>query len=160
VNPVEVVLTLWCYGHIADGEVTRWAWAQVALQDKPSEELLDLATDGPIRCLKRAAADFSPRPIKLTYEQEFSLQAVRTEADSDDSTLRLAIWAAKRAMGEDLSDPLVQLGYQWDHLINDCGDTRAAVSLVRSALPKIMPRCNSISAVFVLDGAFQGSNLK
>ena len=152
-TPLEVVLTLWRYGHMTEEEVTGWAWNQVALLDTPSQDLLDLAADGPKRCLKRTEADFSPRPVELTYEQEFSLLAVRTAPDSESSVLRLATWAAKRAMGEELSDPLVQLGYQWDHLINDCQDTKAAVALARNSLPRVMPRCKALSAEFAPSGA-------
>ncbi len=152
-TPLEVVLTLWRYGHMTEEEVTGWAWNQVALEATPIQELLDLAADGPMRCLKRAAADFSARPVELTYEQEFSLRAIRTEPDSEDSVLRLATWAAKRAMGEELSDPLVQLGYQWDHLINDCEDANAAVALARNSLPQVMLRCKALSAAFAPSGA-------
>lgn len=146
VTPLEVVLTLWRYGHMTEGEVGDWAWKQVASENTPSQELLDLATAGPMVCLKRAEADFSPRPAQLTYEQEFALKAVRASLQSEASVLELARWAAQRAMGEELSDPIVQLSYQWDHLLNDCEDSDAAVALARSALPQVLPRCQAISA--------------
>lgn len=151
-TPLEVVLTLWRYGHMTEGEVSDWAWTQVALENTPSQELLELATDGPMSCLKRATADFFPRPVELTYEQEFALRAVRTALHSEASVLELAKWAAKRAMGEELSDPIVQLSYQWDHLINDCEDTDAAVALARNSLPQLLPRCQAISATFATSG--------
>jgi len=138
---------------MTDDEVTAWAWNQVALQTSPSQELLELATDGPRACLKRAEADFPPRPVELTFEQEFSLRAVRTPLQSRESVLELAKWAAKRAMGEDLSNPIVQLAYQWDHLINDCEDSEAAVTLARTSLPQALPRCQAVSAAFTVSGA-------
>jgi hypothetical protein len=138
---------------MTDGEVRAWAWTRVGLEASPSQEVLELASDGPTTCLKRSSADFPPRHVELNYEQEFSLRAVRTALDSEDSILDLAKWAAKRAMGEELTDPLVQLGYQWDHLINDCQDTRAAVSLARRSLPQVMPRCQSVSEPFAASGA-------
>lgn len=152
-TPLQVILTLWHYGHMTENQVIDWAWKQFSLEATPSQELLELATDGPMRCLKRSWADFSPRPIELTYEQEFSLRAVRTTLDSEASILELARWAADRAMGEDLADPMVQLGYQWDHLINDCEDIDAAVALARKSLPQVMPRCHAVSLAFSVNGA-------
>ena len=138
---------------MTDGEVTDWAWNQVALEATPSQDLFELATDGPRACLKRAEADFPPRPVELTFEQEFSLRAVRTPLQSRESVLELAKWAAKRAMGEDLSNPIVQLAYQWDHLINDCEDSEAVVTLARTSLPQALLRCQAVSAAFTVSGA-------
>ena len=138
---------------MTDAEVRQWAWKQVEVLDSPTEEILELATHGPITCLKRSWADFEPRPVQLSYEQEFALRAVRTDIGSERATLELCRWAAKRAMGEDLEDRLVRLGYQWDHLLNDCQDKKAALELVHSELPKVMDRCQRLNLPFSASGA-------
>jgi hypothetical protein len=56
-------------------------------------------------------------------------------------------------MGEELADPLVQLAYQWDHQINDCQDTKAALELARRALPGFMTRFQQVSAPLSISGA-------
>jgi hypothetical protein len=60
-TPIEIVLTLWRYGHMTEAEVTEWAWNQVALAIAPGEDLMELATDGPTRC--RACLEFCVRGI-------------------------------------------------------------------------------------------------
>jgi hypothetical protein len=138
---------------MTDAEVRQWAWKQVALGNEPSEEILELATEGPMTCLKRCWADFNPRPAEMSYEQEFALRAVRTNLESAQSTLHLFLWAAKRAMGEDLEDQLVQLAYRWDHLLNDCQDTESTLDLARRELPLHMERCQRLCSPFSASGA-------
>jgi len=52
-----------------------------------------------------------------------------------------------------LEDRLVQLGYQWDHLLNDCQDKKAALELAHGELPKVMDRCQRLNSPFSASGA-------
>jgi hypothetical protein len=144
----ENTLALWVSGLLTSDQVTEWAWHEIARLDEPPQELFDLASDGPERCLKRAAHEFPPRPTKLSYVEEFSLRALATSFDSNESVLHFAEWASRHAMGEDLTQPFVNLGYQLDHLLDDCQDRAAAKALVRETLPPLLPQCQVIAAPF------------
>ena len=87
-------------------EVIQWASKEVARLDQPPMELFDLVSDGPERCLKRSISDFSPRPIHLSFIEEFSVRACALSFDSDEAVLKFADWASRRCMGEDLSDQM------------------------------------------------------
>jgi hypothetical protein len=75
---LENTLALWVAGLLTSGEVVDWANSAIARSADPSQDLFDLASDGPERCLKRAREDFGPRPATLGYAQEFSLRALAT----------------------------------------------------------------------------------
>lgn len=145
---IENTLALWVAGLLTSDQVVEWAWDEITRLEEPSQELFDLANDGPQRCLKRASHDFSARPTKLSYVQEFALRALTTLLDSDESVLQFAEWASRYAMGEDLSQPFVSFGYQLDHLLDDCQDRAAARALVRNELPSMLPTAQAIAAAF------------
>jgi hypothetical protein len=133
---------------LTSDQVTEWAWSEITRLEEPPQELFDLASYGPERCLKRAVHDFPWRPSKLSYIQEFSLRALATSLDSHESVLHFAEWASRHAMGEDLSQPFVGLGYQLEHLLDDCQDQAAATALVRDELAPLLPHCQAIAAPF------------
>jgi hypothetical protein len=136
------MLTLWSLGILNDTFVCDWASFEIARIDRPSNVLIELATKGPRQCLLRDTADFSPRPATLTYSEEFSLRAMGTFFDREQSVAKFAEWASRACIGQNnLSDPMVSLGYQLDHLLNDCGDAEEAVALVRIKLPRLTAKC-------------------
>jgi hypothetical protein len=145
---IETTLGLWVSRLMTSDQVKEWAWGEVARLPCPPQELFDLASDGPERCLKRAIHDFPPRPVRLTYVQEFSLRALTTSLGSTEDELRLSEWASRHAMGEDLTHPFVALGYQLDHYLNDCDDQEGARSLLRKELPSLLPQCEALAAPF------------
>ncbi|MEK8034863.1 hypothetical protein AACH06_28935 [Ideonella sp. DXS29W] len=110
---------------------------------------MDLALDGPEKYLKRPEFEFSARPAALSYLQEFSLRAVALDLESPEACRQFADWAACHAMGQNLDLAEVSFGYQLDHLLEDCRDSAAAIALVRSELPSLLPQCKVISAPFV-----------
>jgi hypothetical protein len=62
--------------------------------------------------------------------------------DREQSVAKFAEWASRACIGQNnLSDPMVSLGYQLDHLLNDCGDAEEAVALVRIKLPRLTAKC-------------------
>jgi hypothetical protein len=149
---LENTLALWVAGLLTSGEVVDWANSAIARSADPSQDLFDLASDGPERCLKRAREDFGPRPATLGYAQEFSLRALATSLDSEKSAFSLAEWASWRCVGEDLPNPIAALGYRLDHLLNDCHDRPAALALLRAELPALMPLCTALAAAFLESG--------
>ncbi len=138
---IKDTLDLWVSGLLTTQEVTEWAGREIARLDEPPAELVDLAIDGPEVCLKRAECDFPPRATKLRYVDEFAVRAVALDLSVTEAVRKFADWASRACMGEDFSDSLVALGYQLDHLINDCQDEGAARDLLRAELPNLLPRC-------------------
>lgn len=138
---IKDTLDLWVSGLLTDQDVTEWAGREIARLDAPPAELIDLAIAGPAACLKRAQGDFPPRATKLRYVDEFAVRAVTLDLSAADAVRTFADWASRSCMGEDLSDPLVVLGYQLDHLLCECKDEDAAERLLRAELPDLLPRC-------------------
>lgn len=153
---IQDTLDLWVTGLLTAREVSEWAGHEVARLDDPPAELIDLATYGPEVCLKRAQCDFPPRATKLRYVDEFAVRAVALDLRSTDEVRMFADWASRSCMGEDLSNPLVGLGYQLDHLLCDCQDADAAQQLVRSNLPDLLPSCVRMAERY--NGAEQGTS--
>ena len=146
---LDNTLALWVSGLLSSEEVVSWASREVSRLEQPPTELLDLLTDGPEKCLKRAQIDFAPRPEALTYVQAFSVRALKVTLGSDQSLVQLAQWASRACMGEDLSHPFVELGYRLDHLIGDCDDAEGAMELLRSELPQLLAHCRSVAAPYI-----------
>jgi hypothetical protein len=142
---IKDTLDLWVSGLLTAQDVTEWAGREIARLGDPPAELIDLAIDGPEVCLKRAECDFPPRATKLRYVDEFAVRAVALGLSDAEAVRAFAHWASRSCMGEDLSDPLVVLGYQLDHLICDCQDERAAEELLRADLPNLLARCSRMA---------------
>jgi hypothetical protein len=138
---IKDTLDLWVSGLLTAQDVTEWAGREIARLDDPPAELIDLAIDGPEVCLKRAQCDFPLRATKLRYVDEFAVRAVGLDLSAAGAVRMFADWASRSCMGEDLSDPLVVLGYQLDHLLCDHQDEDAAEQLLRADLPGLLPRC-------------------
>lgn len=146
---LENTLALWMSGILTSAEVNAWAEREIARQDQPSIELIDLFLDGPETCLKRPQADFPPSPSCLPYLEAFSVRASLLDLAAGTSVERFASWAARACMGEDLSHPFVKLGYLLDHLINDCQEPGRATRLVRAELPGLLPLCVPIAEPYL-----------
>jgi hypothetical protein len=74
----------------------------------------------------------------------FAFLATSTQLNSDASALKFAQWASRNCIGEDLASPIVSFAYQIDHLLEDCRDQGAALDLVRTQLPSLLPECKDI----------------
>ncbi|SFP07576.1 hypothetical protein SAMN05216567_10495 [Variovorax sp. OK605] len=153
---IENMLGLWASGLRSSQAIVDWAGMAVARPDMPDDsrqELFELITYGPEQCLKRARHDFSPRPARMSYLQQFCVRGIETELDSPVSALAFAHWAARGCMGEELSEPAVAFGYRLDHLLIDCEDEAAALAFVRNELPALLPQCRTVAAPFLDDEA-------
>jgi hypothetical protein len=147
---IEQILTLWSSSLMTSDEVVEWARHEVERLDAPAMELFDLLSYGPEKCL-RSMAEFSPRPIRLTFNDEFCIRACELSLASDEAVRTFVMWASRSCMGEDVSDPLVAMSYHLDHLLNDCQDEVAALALVRQNLPPMLPHCAVVAAPFLCD---------
>jgi hypothetical protein len=146
---IENTLALWVSGLLSADHVVEWAGREVARVPEPPDDLFELLSCGPEQCLKRATADFSPRPSALGYVQEFAIRALGLSLTSNESVLRFADCASRRCMGQDLSDRFVALGYRLDHLLFDCQDKEGAKALVRDEVPSLLPAWRTVAAPFL-----------
>jgi hypothetical protein len=142
---IEQTLGLWASGLLSPEAVMEWAGREIARLDQPPMELFDLVSYGPEKCLKKAKIDFPYAPAIPTYFQAFAVRAMRINVESDDDVWSFASWASRNCMGQSLSDPLVALGYQLDHYIDDCQDRDGAIALVREVLPSILSQCKLLA---------------
>jgi len=133
--------------------VVDWANAEIARVDQPTEDLFNLASYGPEKCLKWSEYEFPPRPSTLTYAQQFALRALATPLESRESTFRFSDWASRSCFGEDLPDPMVSMGYQLDQFLDDCQDKDCALAFVREALPDLLPQCKELARPFLDEAA-------
>lgn len=136
-NAIIAALTLWQMGLTSSDDVIAWADTEIVRSDVPTQELIDLSLDGPATCLKQAEHVFPPRPIRLSYQDEFRLRAIFVDLNSEEDTFQFVDWASRHCMGQDLSIELVILGYQFDHFICDCSDREGAIALAREKLPAL-----------------------
>lgn len=137
---ISAVLTLWEMGFASVEDVVAWADAEIAKSDCARQELIDLSLAGPARCTKRSEIDFPCRSVRLTCQEEFALRAAWLDLDVEESVYQFAAWAAGRCMGEDLTDAIVKFGYELDHMICDCNDSKAAIAHTRQILPTLTRR--------------------
>lgn len=143
VDQRDRVLAVWDAGFLSDEQVSDWAErVLMALQD-PSQIpswLLDLVERGPDGCRELAGFGW---PGRLDYRSQFSLRAVALDLASDDAVSEFAAWAARACIGEDLDDPVVQIGYHLDHLVDDCRRMDWAAAQVREDLPAVLGACRA-----------------
>lgn len=148
-TPIQRILALWKIDMLSTEFVISWADNELLQADNPSKDLIALSLDGPEKCLKLPIDDFPSHPVRLTFLEEFSIRAIATNLQSDSSTLIFAKWVSRYAMGENLEDPAVMLGYQVDHLLNDCENSKSAIQFVIAELSPMLPRCKAIASSFL-----------
>ncbi len=148
-SPINIALTLWQMGLVSVDRLVAWADAQILDQANPASELFELSLHGPTACLKLPEYEFPPRPLELTFTEEFALRAEALDTNSCASASEFVKWASRRCMGENLEEPEVALGYQLDHLSCDCNDMSAALRLLQEELPRLMPRCRATARVLL-----------
>lgn len=133
---MQRVMTLWAMGLVTASAVQRWADAAVAACSQAPDALLALAFDGPAVCTKRSSADFAPQPLDLPFAHAFAWRAVALDVSDPSPGLAFVHWAARAAMGEDLAQPEVALGYALDQALDEAGEA-AALAVLRAELPAL-----------------------
>lgn len=143
---LQTQLTLWTEGLLERIALVDWAAAQIAAQDEPAWELIELVLEGPEACMRKTEFDFPIRPLELTYADHFALRAVVLDLTDDAASLRFCGWAAQAALAEDLENPMVKLGYRLDHWLVDCENATEALRCLREQLPALLPECRERAA--------------
>jgi hypothetical protein len=146
-DPLSVALTLWNIGLVSDRALMDWADTQILLQEAPDGDLLELAASGARLCLQRDL--IASRPLSLTFVEKFCLRSHLLDLSGDRSVVRFIDWVSRKCMGEDLEHPVVFLAHQLDHLYSDLDDLPAALQLLRSELPRLLPSCEIVASTFL-----------
>ena len=82
---------------------------------------------------------------ELSFRVSFSLRVQTTDfADTADAQAFIE-WISVACIGEDLSHPEVQFGYQIDHLWKDCGRADLCMELIAKELPYLSSQLASVS---------------
>src|SRR5688572_4520513 len=111
------LLAAWQDGLVQDDAVVAWADDMIERASPASlpEWLLDLSMFGPLKCMKRPSSDFIAVPSQA-FRLALALRARLLDLRSYSQVQTFAKWAANACIGEDLDDPIVQFGYQLNHL--------------------------------------------
>lgn len=132
------VLAVWQEQLITSRQVVRWA--DRAIEEAAAGQippwLFDLSGQGPDVCLKRPSSEFVEVP-DLEFAMRLAIRAKMLDATNRAQVASFVTWLSRTCIGEDLSRPEVQFGYQVDHLWADCGRMDLAQQLVRQQLPAI-----------------------
>ena len=135
---IRRVLALWEIGLATDADVRDCAAEALRHSESPDDDLIELTLYGPHDCLNRPSADFALRPEQIGFGEEFALRAQQLDLANDDAVDRFCIWAAHRAITEDLSSSAVRVSYIIDHLLYDCQDPLSARQQLRTQLPSLL----------------------
>jgi hypothetical protein len=146
-NSIEIALALWEIGLVSEAAIVDWADARVLALEHPSAELIELSASGVKLCLSRNSIE--SRSIKLTFVEQFSVQAHLLDLASDRSVEHFIAWISLNCGGQDTAHPEVLLAYHLDHLYCDCDDLLAAIQLLRTELPPLLPNCSKIATRFL-----------
>jgi hypothetical protein len=144
----NLMLDAWDDGQVTDEDVRSWAGTEllsIADTKLAPTWLLDLVQHGP-----RSLADVGLEWRRSSgFKVRFAMRAIRLDLSDRPSVEGFAQWLAPAAMGEDLADPGVQLGYEVDHCLHDLGDLDLAVDCVRQGLPGLVERCRATIATIL-----------
>jgi hypothetical protein len=135
----QYVLAAWQEQLVSSRQVV--SWADRAIEEAEPGQippwLFDLSGQGPEVCLKRPSYDFVDVP-DLEFAMRLAIRAAMLDPTNRAQVTSLVHWLSRTCIGEDLSRPEVQFGYQVDHLWADCGRLDLAQELVREQLPAIV----------------------
>ena len=144
----NLMLDAWEDGLTTDDDVRSWAGTELlAIADTKSVPcwLLDLVQHGP-----RLLADVGLEWRRSSgFKARFAMHATRLDLEDRSAIEGFARWLCRAAIGQDLSDPEVQLGYEVDHCLDDLGNPDLAVQCVRQRLPALVERCRATIATML-----------
>lgn len=138
----NLMLDAWDDGLVTDEAVRSWAGTELlAITDNKEVPtwLLDLVQYGP-QSLADVGLDWRR---SSGFNVRFAMRATRLDLQDRSGVEGFVLWLCREAMGQDLSDPEVMLGYQVDHCLDDLGSVELAVECVRGELPGLLDRCRA-----------------
>jgi hypothetical protein len=142
-------LTLWDAGLLTDRDVVDWAEREIRRQARPDFALIQLAFDGPRACVASSCGEppFLVRP--MPFDDQFAWRAVALDLQDTPALTAFAHWLRQAWIGaEDVAPAFFDLAAQVDHWIDDCGQLPAALALLRTELPALLPRCQELASAY------------
>lgn len=139
-NKIELIMAFWIAGYFSSQEVIEWADKQIQAIPEPSDELIELSLYGPEVCYKKPVYEF-PNPKRLNYLEKFSLNVIKLDLLNNQAIENFIVWASRSCIGENLYLKEVILGYQLDHLLNDCFDMKSAKECLSQEIIELIPIC-------------------
>ena len=137
---IQTLLALYRLGFLSKEKVIAWADEQLLNESEPFDYISELSLKGPDRCLKIPEHDF-PRARELSYNEEFSLRLVKLNENYDLEVDTFVQWVSRAAMGLDIDQREVHLGYLVDHYFLECEDLRFAHNYLKSEITALLPEC-------------------
>lgn len=139
-DDARYVLAAWQERLITTKQVVRWADGAIgATAEQPIPRwLLDLSAEGPEVCRRRPSSDFLDVP-DFGFGMGLAIRSSMLDKTDAAQMASFVSWISRACIGEDLSQPEVQFGYQVDHLWCDCSRMDLAQDLVRDQLAALAP---------------------
>lgn len=135
-------MTFWKLGIASEEDIIAWADARIRESDAPDMRLIDLATLGPAHCHRLPWEEFPARPLLLPFPVIFSAVAPTLDLADDDALLAFSRRAFIECVSTDGWDghPIMEFGYQVDHLHVDMASPQLALQHMREHLPGLVQR--------------------
>jgi hypothetical protein len=106
IDDARQILAVWRERLLADEDVRAWSWRMIertSADDLP-EWLLDLAAQGPWKCLSRPSSEFIDVPF-LEFVVGFSLRVQTTDFANPAEVDEFVLWTARACMGQTRNSP-------------------------------------------------------
>lgn len=135
-------MTFWELGIASEDDIIAWADARIRESEKPDMRLIDLSTLGPKHCDKLPWEEFPAKPLSLPFPVVFSAVAPTLDLTDDDALLAFAGRAFIGCVSTDgwYGHPIMDFGYQVDHLRVDMASPELALQHMRQHLPQLLQR--------------------
>ena len=137
---IPTVLALYKLKLLSNEEVIEWADQQLMNETEPFDFISELSLRGPDKCMKLPEYDF-PRAREFSYIEEFSLRLVKLAENYDLEAYNFFQWVSRAAMGLDIEQREVHLGYLAEHYFLECYDLSFARNYLKNEVFDLLPSC-------------------
>lgn len=139
-SKIPTVLALYNLRLLSKAEVIEWADKQLLNDAEPFDFISELSLRGPDDCMKMPERDF-PKAREFSYLEEFSLRLVKLAENYAFESDNFVQWVSGAAMGLDIGQKEVHLGYLVDHYFLECDDMVFANSYLKNEVAALLPLC-------------------
>lgn len=137
---IPTVLALYNLQLLSKEEVVEWADQQLINETESFDFIYELSLRGPDKCMKMPEYDF-PRAREFSYIEEFSFRLVKLAGNYDLEIDSFVQWVSRAAMGLDIDQREVHLGYLVDHYFLECDDMAFAHNYLKNEIVDLLPSC-------------------
>jgi hypothetical protein len=143
-SKIPTVLALYNLGFISSDKVVEWADLKLINDSEPFDFISNLSLKGPDLCLKISVHDF-PEARDFSYIEEFSLRLVKLNENYDLEVDKFVQWVSTTAIGEDIDQREVHLGYLVEHYFLECDDMFFAHNYLKKEIVDLLPECQQLA---------------